>query len=102
MYYDIKKCGANIRQLRIQSGYTQEGLAQALNTDRSFLSYVESGKKGCSIDMLIQISDVFHVSLDCLIFGQERYAPCGNVDDKKLKEDVTKLIEQLEQFKEKL
>ena len=56
MYYDIKKSGTYIQKLRTQHGYTQEHLARLLNIDRSFLSRIESGKKGCSVDMLAQIS----------------------------------------------
>lgn len=67
MYYDIKESGERIRQLRIHNGYTQEMMAQKLNTDRSLLSYVESGKKGCSVDLLIQLSSVFGVSIDYLV-----------------------------------
>ena len=47
MIYDIEKSGERIRQLRIHNGYTQEMIAQKLNIDRSFLSHVEAGKKGC-------------------------------------------------------
>ena len=69
MYYDIKESGERIRQLRIHSGYTQEKIAQELNIDRSLLSYVESGKKGCSVDLLVQLSSVFRVSIDYLVLG---------------------------------
>lgn len=55
MYYDIKRSGKRIHQLRIHNGYTQEAVAQALNIDRSLLSHVEAGKKGCSVDLLIQL-----------------------------------------------
>ncbi len=47
MYYDIKQSGERIHRLRIHSGYTQEQIADKLNIGRSFLSYVEAGKKGC-------------------------------------------------------
>ncbi|WP_366800484.1 helix-turn-helix transcriptional regulator [uncultured Oscillibacter sp.] len=54
MAYDIKKSGARIRQLRIQGGYTQEKLAGVLNIDRSLLSHIEAGKRGCSVLRLFQ------------------------------------------------
>ena len=50
MQYDLVRSGTTIRQLRIQNGYTQENLAKMLNIDRSFFSYIESGKRGCSVD----------------------------------------------------
>ena len=57
MNYDIKKSGERIRQLRIENSLTQERAASVLNIDRSFYNRIEAGKKGCSIDLLVQISD---------------------------------------------
>ena len=67
MIYDIKQSGLRIRQLRLKSGFTQEKIAEALGVDSSFYSRIESGKKGCSVDLLIQFSELYHVSLDYLI-----------------------------------
>ena len=81
MIYDIKQSGLRIRQLRLKSGFTQEKIAEALGVDRSFYSRIESGKKGCSVDLLIQFSELYHVSLDYLILrtakrlALERYRP---------------------------
>ena len=70
MIYDIKQSGLRIRQLRLKSGFTQEKIAESLGVDRSFYSRIESGKKGCSVDLLIQFSELYHVSLDYLILGR--------------------------------
>ena len=70
MAYDIKGSGARIRQLRIQNGYTQEKLAAALNVDQSYYGRIETGKRGCPVDIFVQISDLFGVSLDYLIRGR--------------------------------
>lgn len=78
MAYNIKESGARIRQLRIQNSYTQEKLAGALNIDRSLLSHVEAGKRGCSIDLFVRLSEFFNVSLDLLILGEEDAIPNPN------------------------
>ena len=72
MNYDTKRSGAYIQSLRIQHGYTQGQMAKALNMDRSYLSRIESGAKGCSVDLFIQLSEFFHISMDSLILGTER------------------------------
>lgn len=72
MYYDTKQSGARIRQLRIENGYTQEALAKELDIDRSLLSHIESGKRGCSVDLLVRLSDFFTVSLDLLVLGKDQ------------------------------
>ena len=96
MNYDMKKSGARIRQLRINSGLTQEEVATALNVDRSYYNRLEAGKKGGSIDLFIQLSELFHTSLDYLITG--RYL-LESADGIQMKEDIEKLIEHLEHFK---
>jgi len=42
-----------------------------LNIDRSLLSHIEAGKRGCSVDLLIQLSSFFDVSLDLLVLGKD-------------------------------
>ena len=71
MAYDIQQSRERIRQFRIQGGYTQEKLAGVLNIDRSLLSHIEAGKRGCSVDLLIQLSSFFDVSLDLLVLGKD-------------------------------
>ena len=99
MNYDMKQSGKRIQQLRIQYGYTQGKVARELNIDRSFLSCVESGKKGCSIDLLVQLSTFFDVSLDYIVLGQERHNVLSSKNESHLKADIEKLICRLEDFK---
>jgi len=89
MNYDMKSSGERIRRLRIEAGLTQEKAAAALNVDRSFYSRVEAGKKGCSIDLLVELSSLFNVSLDYLILGRYLGTPVESVDRAQLKEDIT-------------
>ena len=99
MNYDMRKSGARIQQLRIQLGYTQEEFAKALNIDRSNLSRIESGRRGCSLDLLVQLSSMVGVTLDYLVFGQDK-PDWVTVDSReRLKEGLAQLINQLEAFK---
>ena len=102
MYYNIEKSGAQIRQLRTKNGLTQEKLASTLNIDRSLLSHVEAGKRGCSVDLFVRLSDFFDVSLDLLILVKDRPAPLDTKDRAMLKTEIETLVGQLEAFKEKL
>lgn len=99
MSYDIKESGERIRQLRMKNGFTQEKAATILNIDRSFYNRIETGKKGCSIDLLVQLSDLFHVSLDYLILGRYSKDSIESADSSQIKTDIEKLIAHLEQFK---
>lgn len=64
-----------------------------LSIDRSFLSHIESGKKGCSVDLLVQLSGLFNVSLDYIALGKGELS---------MKEEIEELIAHLTSFKESL
>ena len=98
MYYNTKG-GARIRELRIAKNFTQDDLAEHMNVSRGFISLIESGKKGCSVDVLIVLSALFGVSIDHLVLGTITYtAP----DSTALKADIQTLIGQLEKLRERL
>ena len=99
MNYDMKKSGERIRQLRIQNGLTQEAVAGTLNIDRSFYSRIEAGKNGCAVDLFIQLSDLFKVSLDYLILGKYSRTLINNTERMQLKDDIEKLMAQIEQIR---
>lgn len=102
MCYDIEKSGERIRQLRMRKGLTQGETADALKIDRSFYSRIEAGKKGCSVDLFVQVSLLFDVSLDYLILGKYLNTQLDRDDQIQLKDDITKLIARLEQLKSAL
>lgn len=98
MYYNTKASGARIREFRIAKNFTQDELAEHMNVSHGFISLIESGKKGCSVDLMIQISEIFGTSLDYLILSK-----CHDVlDAHHLKENIQHLIENLEHFQAKL
>lgn len=102
MTYDMKQSGERIRQLRIKNGLTQAKTANALNIDQSYYGRIETGKKGCSVDLFIQLSVLFDVSLDYLILGRYHNALTKATDTVQLKSDIEKLVDQLERFKSSL
>lgn len=71
MNYDMKECGERIRQLRKAQGMTQEQLAKRLNIGERHLRRIETGEKGPSVDILVEISALFDVSLDYIIVGRQ-------------------------------
>ena len=63
MYFNQVKFGCRLRNLRKQRRMTQEALAGSLNISIDHLSKIEHGKRGVSIDLLLD------VSLDYLLKG---------------------------------
>ncbi|MBP3882673.1 MAG: helix-turn-helix transcriptional regulator [Lachnospiraceae bacterium] len=70
--FDMKACGARIRELRKDNNMTQEKLAYELYISQDHLRKIESGKSGASIDLLIDMAGYFGVSLDYLIRGKRQ------------------------------
>jgi transcriptional regulator with XRE-family HTH domain len=65
----MNKCGDQITLLREQHGLTQEELANMLGISRSALSHYEKNRREPEFKTLIDIADLFKVSMDFL-FGR--------------------------------
>ncbi|WP_195985511.1 helix-turn-helix transcriptional regulator [Clostridium sp. D33t1_170424_F3] len=59
-----------LRKLRLHYRYYQRELAEYLEIDRSTYAYYESGKATPPLDTLLQLSDLYGVTLDFLV-GRE-------------------------------
>lgn len=71
MNLDWKVIGARIRELRKNNNITIERLCEIIGVSPSFIGLVERGESGVSIEKLCTLSQVFNVSLDYLIKGEE-------------------------------
>lgn len=69
--YNILKTAERLKNLRKKAGYTQEEVADRLNTDRRTISNIELGSRGCSVDMFLRFSELYGVTLDYLLKGDE-------------------------------
>ncbi len=63
----MKKICKNIAHLRHLRGLSQENLAEKLGITRSRLSSWEEHRAAPPIEMLIELSDYFHISVDSLV-----------------------------------
>ena len=59
--------GNKIRVLRMEAGMTQAELAKRLNITKSVVSYYELQERTPSPEILIKLSNIFHVSTDYLL-----------------------------------
>lgn len=74
--------GKKLKKLRMEAGLTQADLAKRLNVTKAVVSYYELHERTPSPDVLIKISNIFHVSADFLL----------GIDQRKML-DVTDLTE---------
>jgi len=69
-YYDKEAVGSRIQQMRKRNHMTQNQLAERLDyANERQLQRIENGKTACSVDKLMEISQVLDVSTDFLLFG---------------------------------
>ena len=61
----------NIKDIRLRKGLTQSDVAAALGVSSVVYSRYETGKRQPSIDMLIQMADIFGVTVDFLLGRQD-------------------------------
>ena len=59
-----KKAWIDLRKLRVSRGWLQSEAAEALNVSRPYLSAVENGKRGISMNMMAAIIRVFGVKYE--------------------------------------
>lgn len=91
MRYSAEEIGDRIQKLRKEHNITQEYLADELGISLNHLGRVERGKKGASVDLLIEMSEYFNVSADYLLLGK----PDNN---REIKDTIHKVVTQLREL----
>lgn len=61
--------GKRIKELRNQSGLSQEKFALSINMDRTYYASVESGKRNISINNIEKIAKGLEITLEELFRG---------------------------------
>lgn len=88
----LENMGSRIRNLRKDSGWTQEALAEKLNVTPQMISSAESGLKAIRPENLKNMAKIFGVSADYLLTGD-----MGDKDLRRLRDKLTGLnVKQLE------
>jgi transcriptional regulator with XRE-family HTH domain len=59
----LKQFGARLSEIRRKRGFTQEELAIKVNLHRTYIGFIEQGKRNPSISNVYKIAKVLKVSL---------------------------------------
>lgn len=94
-YYHLAESGNRLKALRQKKGkaYTQERVAEEIEITREYLSRLETGKKGCSVDLLVIFAQYYGVTMDYITYGKT---------ETRLPEKMDKLPEERRILAEKL
>lgn len=67
MALENKKIGQRIQNIRNRRGLSQDELAVKANTSRKHISLVETGNRGPSVDLLVDLANALEVSVDDIL-----------------------------------
>ena len=62
----VKEFGERLKELRQNTGLSQEKFALKINMDRTYYASVEAGRRNISLENIKKIADGFEVSLSQL------------------------------------
>lgn len=96
MYFNQIEFGKRLQECRKSRGITQEMLADYLGfATKQHLSRMERGIEACSLDVLVELSGLLHVSTDYLLMGT-------NPDKEITKGQLVDVISRLTDIVDKL
>ena len=95
---DQKKIGGFLKELRKEKGITQEEFAEMLNVSGRTVSRWETGTNMPDISLLVDIAEIFDVSIPEIINGERK----SEIMEKEVKETVLSLSDYAEAINKKI
>jgi transcriptional regulator with XRE-family HTH domain len=93
---DKKRLGARIKHLRSKHDISQEELAERTDQSRVNINRIENGQRAPGIDLLVDIANALHVSVDDLLVDSLDYsASTADSELHRLLLDCNKIEEQI-------
>jgi transcriptional regulator with XRE-family HTH domain len=69
MEYRAKDVGTRLRKLRQENRYSRKEIAERIGRSPKYYADIERGICGMSLETLIGLADIYHISLDYLVEG---------------------------------
>lgn len=66
---DLAGLGGRVKERRVASGLSQAALADNVNISASYISLIESGRRGTNAKLLAELADELHTTVAFLRFG---------------------------------
>ena len=93
----LETIGNNIKIIRLSRGITQEQMAEKLNRSINFVSLIELGKSGMSVETIVDICNVLDINTESLFKGLIDYNLKENDNVNDIKNEVA-MVEYKETF----
>jgi transcriptional regulator with XRE-family HTH domain len=66
----MQRFGEKLRILREGQGLSQKQLAEHLQLTHAYINYLENGKRTPGVETLMAVSQMFHVTIDTLVWDE--------------------------------
>ena len=86
--FNMKDFGTRLRKLRQACGMTQEEFCDRSGISDTHYRKIEAGSRTGSLELIVEMAEYFHVSLDYLLLGETE-------SNSKAKRDILAVIESL-------
>jgi len=63
----VERVAQNVKRLRVARGWTQQELANRIDVHRVYVTQIENGTRGVSLEILAQLAKVFRVKASALL-----------------------------------
>ena len=81
MALNYKLLGRRIQQKRMELKISQLKFAELIDTSSAFVSRMERGEKGPSLETLVLIADVLDISIDALLAESRGYVQISSISE---------------------
>lgn len=78
---DFSKVGMKLKQLRTESGYTQEKVSQDLGCTIAFISNIENNRAKLNLRVLLYYASLCNVSIDSLLSAGQSNSPTAKATE---------------------
>lgn len=90
----IQGLSERLKELRRQRGYSQKAVSDLIHVVPSAIAAYETGERTPSVEKLISLAKLYHVSVDYLL-GLEKSEPSKFIDVSHLTEQQASILQSL-------
>lgn len=98
---DYKAVGMRIKTFRLKNNIYQTELAKSIGVSQTHMSNIESGRAGLTLENLVKMTNIFHCSIDAIVFGDEdapKSAPATSLENFTM-QDIIQALQMLKSIK---
>jgi transcriptional regulator with XRE-family HTH domain len=81
MEYKAREVGGRLKALRVEKRYSRQEIAERIGRSPKYYADIERGICGMSLETLLGLANIYHVSLDYLVEGNTAATNAGTDEE---------------------